>query len=228
MLATPICDYVERYDHLLRHRSAHSAALSAREPSASTLLAGRRIAPSGRSSQQQFVSRLPVQEPDRLEQKDFAVLPLPKIVLSASDYPRLEQVARVAARRGDRSAMFLMAEINRAEIVPDDAHDMRSIVTIGSWITYWTNWGLPRKTVHLVWPEELTSDLAHISILSPLGAALIGLHVGDQMPYFVAGCMNVIRIESVDGFASNVVPLVRAPVLANKDRIDDDPGPTAA
>lgn len=156
------------------------------------------------------------------------MLPLPKIVLSASDYPRLEQVARVAARRGDMSAMFLMAEINRAEIVPDDAPDMRSIVTIGSWVTYWTNWGVPRKTVQLVWPEECTSDLAQISVLSPLGAALVGLHVGAQMPYFVAGCMNVIRIESVAGTASNVVPLLRAPVFAHKDPIDDDPGPTAA
>jgi regulator of nucleoside diphosphate kinase len=156
------------------------------------------------------------------------VLPLPKIVLSASDYPRLEELARVAARRGDRSAMSLMVEINRAEIVPDDARDMRSIVTIGSWVTYWTNWGAPRKTVQLVWPEDRTSDLAKLSVLSPLGAALIGLQVGDQMPYFVAGCMNVVRIESVTGSASNVVPLVRSARLANNDSIDDDPGPAAA
>jgi transcription elongation GreA/GreB family factor len=186
------------------------------------------MAPSGRSSQQQFVSWLPVKEPVRLEQKDRAVLPLPKIVLSASDYPRLEQIARVATRRGDMSAMFLMAEINRAEIVPDDAHEMRSIVTIGSWITYWTNWGVPRKTVQLVWPEECTSDLAQISVLSPLGAALIGLHVGDQMPYVVAGCMNVIRIESVAGAGSNIVPLVGASVFSHKTLTDDDPGPTVA
>jgi transcription elongation GreA/GreB family factor len=157
------------------------------------------------------------------------VLPLPKIVLSNSDYRRLEQLARVAARRGDKSAMFLRAEISRAEIVPDDARDMRSIVTMGSWITYWTNWGVPRKTVQLIWPEERTSDPAQISVLSPLGAALVGLHVGDQMPYFIAGCMNVVRIERVMGSVSNVVPLVRAPVFADNGAIDDDdPGPGAA
>lgn len=153
------------------------------------------------------------------------MLPLPKIVLSASDYPRLEQLARAAAQRGDMSAMFLMGEINRAEIVPGDARCIQSIITMGSWITYWTNWGVPRKTVQLAWPEDCTSDLARISVLSPLGAALIGLHVGDQMPYFVAGCMNVVRIENVAGPESNVVPLFRAPVF---DPIDDDPGPTAA
>ncbi|WOH53313.1 GreA/GreB family elongation factor [Bradyrhizobium sp. sBnM-33] len=156
------------------------------------------------------------------------MLPLPKIVLSVSDHPRLEQLARAAAQQGDMCAMFLMVEINRAEIVPDDTCDTQSIVTIGSWIRYWSNWGAPRKTVQLVWPEDCTSDLAQISVLSPLGAALIGLHVGDQMPYFVAGCMNVVRIESVTGPESNVVPLVRAPVFADNDPIDDDPGPTAA
>lgn len=156
------------------------------------------------------------------------MLPLPKIVLSASDYPRLEQLARVAAQRGDMSAMFLMVEINRAEILPDDAADIGSIVTVGSWITYWTNWGVPRKTVQLVWPEDCKSDLAQISVLTPLGAALIGLHVGDQMPYFVAGCMNVVRIEGVKGGDCNIVPLVRASAFAGDDPIDDGPGPTAA
>jgi len=48
------------------------------------------------------------------------------------------------------------------------------------------------------------------------------------MPFFVAGCMNVVRIEGVTGPESNVVPLVRAPVLANGHPIDDDPGPAAA
>jgi regulator of nucleoside diphosphate kinase len=126
------------------------------------------------------------------------VLPLPAIALTASDYPRLEKLARVAARQGDMDAMFLLVEINRAEIVPDDARDVESIVTIGSWITYWTNWGVPRKTVQLVWPEDSsTSDLAQISVLSGLGAALVGLRVGDRMPYFVAGYMNAVMIESV-------------------------------
>ena len=126
------------------------------------------------------------------------MLPLPAIALTASDYPRLEKLARVAARQGDMDAMVLLVEINRAEIVPDDARDVESIVTIGSWITYWTNWGVPRKTVQLVWPEDSsTSDLAQISVLSGLGAALVGLRVGDRMPYFVAGYMNAVRIESV-------------------------------
>jgi len=153
------------------------------------------------------------------------VLPLPAIALTASDYPRLEKLARVAAQQGDVDAMFLLIEINRAEIIPDDARDAESVVTIGSWVTYWSNWGAPRKTVKLVWPEDRTSDLAWISVLSGLGAALLGLRVGDKMPYFVAGCMNVVRIESVNGSDTNVVPLFTTPARVNDD---PNPGPTAA
>ena len=82
------------------------------------------------------------------------MLPLPAIALTASDYPRLEKLARIAAQQGDMDAMLLLAEINRAEIAPDDAHDFESMVTIGSWVTYLTDWGIPRKTVQLVWPED--------------------------------------------------------------------------
>jgi regulator of nucleoside diphosphate kinase len=88
------------------------------------------------------------------------VLPLPAIALTASDYPRLEKFARAAAQQGDIDAMFLLVEINRAEIVPDDACDAASIVTIGSWVSYLADWGIPRKTVQLVWPEDCSSDLA--------------------------------------------------------------------
>jgi regulator of nucleoside diphosphate kinase len=157
------------------------------------------------------------------------VLPIPAIVLTASDYPRLEKLARVAAQQGDPDAMFLLHELNRAEIVPDDDRDVETVVTIGSWVTYRMNWGVPRKTVQLVWPEDRTSDVAKISVLSGLGAALLGLRVGDQMPYLVAGCMSVFRIESVRRSESNVVQqLFGAPASASPDPADDDPGPTAA
>jgi len=157
------------------------------------------------------------------------MLPLPAIALTASDYPRLEQTARVAAQKGDTDALFLLAEIDRAEIIPDDARDVERIVRIGSWVTYLTDWGAPRRTVQLVWPEDRTSDLAQVSVLSSLGAAMLGLRTGDQMPYYVAGRMKVIRIETVDRAEPKIDPLaslLRGPAFANDD--DDDPGPTAA
>lgn len=94
--------------------------------------------------------------------------------------------------------MFLLMEIDRATIVPDDTPGIESVAMVGSWVTCSANWSVPRKTVELAWPEDGTSDLDRISVLSRLGAALIGLRAGDQMPYFAAGYMNVVRIESVN------------------------------
>ena len=154
------------------------------------------------------------------------MLPLPKIALVASEYPRLEQLARRAAQRGDLDGIFLLGEINRADIVPDEWDDLRSRAIVGSWVTFCTNWGVPRRIVQLVWPEECWSDPARISVLTPLGAALIGLQVGDRMPYFVAGCLNVVRVLNVTRSSPNVVPLF--PANRRSRPLDDDPGPTAA
>ncbi|QOZ79823.1 hypothetical protein XH83_33215 [Bradyrhizobium sp. CCBAU 53351] len=161
-----------------------------------------------------------------MKQKECAVLPLPKIALVASEYPRLEQLARRAAQRGDLDGIFLLGEVNRADIVPDEWDDLRSRVIVGSWVTFCTNWGVPRRIVQLVWPEECWSDPARISVLTPLGAALIGLQVGDQMPYVVGGCLNVVRVLNVTRSSPNVVPLF--PANRRSRPLDDDPGPTAA
>ncbi|MCK1410797.1 GreA/GreB family elongation factor [Bradyrhizobium sp. 76] len=163
-----------------------------------------------------------------MKQKECAVLPLPKIALTSSDYPRLEQLARLAVQKGDLDGIFLMGEINRADIVPDEADNVRPFVTIGSWVTHCTNWGVPRRTVQLVWPEECWSDPACISVLTPLGTALIGLQVGDQMPYFIAGRLNVVRVQSLTPSDSKVVPLFRRGTRRSGNPFDDDPGPTAA
>ena len=153
---------------------------------------------------------------------------LPKISLISSEYPRLERLARVAAEKGDVDAIFLMGEIERAEILPDESSDARSLVTVGSWVTYWINWGFPPRTVQLIWPEEGSSTPVRIPVLSSLGAAMLGLRVGDEMPYFVAGCRNVVRVHDVSRSAPNVIPLLRTGSASAAMLGDDDPGPTAA
>ncbi|WP_426409147.1 GreA/GreB family elongation factor [Bradyrhizobium ganzhouense] len=163
-----------------------------------------------------------------LKQKEFVVQPLPKITLAASDYPRLEKLARVAAQQGDATGIFLAGEIERAKIIPDEASEVASLVTPGSWVTYWINWGVPPRTVQLVWPDECSPDPSRISVLSPLGAALLGLREGDRMPYPVAGCLNLVTVQSVSQSGPNVVPLFPRFTTAGPSSPGDDPGPTAA
>ena len=156
---------------------------------------------------------------------------IPDVTLPASDHRRLERLARAGADQADVDAHFLLNEINRAEVVPDRAARLDSIVTMGSWVTFWIDWGFRRETRQLVYPEDYTSERTQIPVMSPLGAALLGLKVGSEIPFFSAGRTNVVRIERVSRGDPNGV--VRAlfcnPMVKGKKLFDDDdPGPSAA
>ncbi len=83
--------------------------------------------------------------------------------------------------------------------------------------------------MQLVYPEEYRFEDSQIPVLSPLGAALIELYVGSQMPVFAAGRTHIVTVERVSRTEPNVIALLfRAPVHGNEEPIDDDPGPSAA
>jgi regulator of nucleoside diphosphate kinase len=157
---------------------------------------------------------------------------IPDVTLPSSDHRRLERLARAGADQGDVDARFLLSEVNRAEIVPDRAARLDAIVTMGSWVTFWiTCCGFPRETRRLVYPEDYTSERTQIPVMSPLGAALVGLKVGSEIPFFTAGRTNIVRVERVSRGGPNDV--VRAlfckPVVEGQQPFDDnDPGPSAA
>lgn len=153
----------------------------------------------------------------------------PIITMLASDHQRLGRIARAAAKNGDPDALCLMGEINRAKTVADRAARLDSFVTMGSWVTFWTSWGFPRGTMQLVYPEDYRFEGSQIPVLSPLGAALIGLYVGSQMPFFAAGRTHIVTVERVSRTEPDVIALLfQAPVHGNEEPIDDDPGPSAA
>jgi regulator of nucleoside diphosphate kinase len=155
---------------------------------------------------------------------------IPDVTLPASDQRRLERLARAAADRGDVDARFLLSEIKRAEVVPDRAARLDSIVTMGSWVTFWINCGFPRETRQLVYPEDYATERTQISVTSPLGAALLGLKIGSEIPFFTAGRTNVVRIESVSRADPNLVRVLFGnPAFPGERLLDDDePGPSAA
>jgi len=156
---------------------------------------------------------------------------IPDITIPASDHRRLERLARMGAAQGDVDARFLLIEINRAEVVPDRAARLDSIVTMGSWVTFLINWGFSRETRQLVYPEDYTSERTQIPVMSALGAALVGLKVGSEIPFFTAGRTDVVRIERVSRGDPNDVfrILFSNPMVKGKKLFDDDdPGPSAA
>ena len=155
----------------------------------------------------------------------------PTVTLPASDHRRLERLAQRRADQGDVDARFLLSEINRAEVVPDRAAKLDSIVTMGSWVTFRIAWGFPHETRQLVYPEDHTSERTQIPLMSPFGAALVGLKGGSEIPFFTAGRTNVVKIERVSrGDPNDVVrALFSNPEVKGRKLLDDDdPGPSAA
>ncbi len=105
----------------------------------------------------------------------------PPIVLDAAWSDRLEALAAVAMRRGlgpvgDR----LMAEVARATVLPS-AEMPSDVVNIGSEVRFRDEVTGREQTVTLVLPQDVDIDRGRISVLTPVGAALIGLRTGASI-----------------------------------------------
>lgn len=107
---------------------------------------------------------------------------LPKIHLDKSLVDRFEALASAMMRRSPEVGERLMDEIARAKLVaPGKLRD--DIVTIGSEVTY-RDLGTGRlQTVFVVYPEDADIDQHRISVLTPVGVALLGLSPGAAISW---------------------------------------------
>ena len=107
---------------------------------------------------------------------------LPKIHLDKSLVGRLEALASSMMRRSPEVGERLMDEIARAKLVaPDKLHD--DVVTIGSEVTYRDLSSDRMQTVFVVYPEDADIDQHRISVLTPVGVALLGLSPGATISW---------------------------------------------
>jgi regulator of nucleoside diphosphate kinase len=110
----------------------------------------------------------------------------PSIVLTALDRERLFALLADALTTVDiETACFLREEIERADIAPDDIAP-NSVVRLGSNVKFVDHADARIRRVELVFPEE--SQCNHcISVLSPIGSALIGLGPGQSIRWTEQG-----------------------------------------
>ncbi|MGE0152965.1 MAG: nucleoside diphosphate kinase regulator [Reyranellaceae bacterium] len=120
----------------------------------------------------------------------------PSIAICESDHDRLSQLAERSSAGNPAVADILFAELDRARVVPD-GELAPSVVRMGSKLRYRTDAGGSRA-VQLVYPPEADIDAGRISILTPIGAALIGLAPGQSIDWrTVDGRTQVLTVESV-------------------------------
>lgn len=106
----------------------------------------------------------------------------PPLVISNGDYDLIANLALSIKGRLPTLARQLLDEIDRAEIVP--ALDLPpDVVALGSEVEFEDESGGARRTVQLVTPGEADIEQGRISILTSVGAGLIGMAAGAQISW---------------------------------------------
>ncbi|WP_415183270.1 nucleoside diphosphate kinase regulator [Phaeovulum sp.] len=101
----------------------------------------------------------------------------PKIVLCQDTLDRLESMAEGAFQRNPAMADRLLEELGRAQIVAPGKMPA-NVVAIGNDVTYRDEATGIEKTVRLVFPEDADIAAQRISVMTPMGVALLGLTEG--------------------------------------------------
>ena len=124
------------------------------------------------------------------------ILTLPKIVISRDDFETLGNLADIAAPDQKAAADLLQRELQRARIVAPEKLD-RGIVRIAAFVRYRLGAG-PERTVQLVLPYQADIARNRVSVLTLVGAALIGLSHGQSIRFTATdGRSQVLQVMQV-------------------------------
>ena len=111
---------------------------------------------------------------------------LPPITVMEDEAKRLNALASSCAVLYPRVAHFLAQEMERASVVANNS-DLRGVVRMGSQVRYCDDKTGEVRNVVLVYPHEADITLKRISVLTPVGAGLIGLSVGQAIEFETPG-----------------------------------------
>lgn len=122
------------------------------------------------------------------------------IYITKPDHERLTKLIEIAREReGDANRKYLDSleeELERAEVVqqkdiPSDVITMRSTVRLKDLDTS------EEVTYQLMFPTEANFDEGKISVLAPIGTAMIGYRRGDVIEWEVPSGVRRLRVEEV-------------------------------
>jgi len=105
-----------------------------------------------------------------------------RITLSAKDHERLSTLARAAWKRMPGLAAGLSDELGRADILAEGRRSER-VVCMNCEVEFRDDTTGRVQNVKLVYPEDADISKRRVSVLTPIGTALIGLREGDSMTW---------------------------------------------
>jgi regulator of nucleoside diphosphate kinase len=116
----------------------------------------------------------------------------PPIFVAEEDY---EQLSSFAAKSSEPGAALLREELARATLVSDAASAM--FVRLNARVEFADLKSGRVRTVTLVDPAHADMDQARLSVLTPVGAALLGLRPGDTFRWAVGGRPRALTVNRV-------------------------------
>ncbi len=109
-----------------------------------------------------------------------------ELLIVERDFMRLASLAR---------GKELAEELDRATVIPAERMP-RDVVRMHSRVTYVDEHSGERRDVELVFPDEVDVTLGRISVLAPVGSALLGLQEGQGIEWlFPDGHVRRLRVE---------------------------------
>ena len=122
--------------------------------------------------------------------------PRPALVISRTDCDRLEALLEKRLPPGVQ-VDALRDELARAEVV--EPGDMPAdVITMNSTARFVDEHNGAEHEITLAWPHEMDGSRDKVSILAPVGSALLGLRVGDRIEWPVPGGRTLtLRVLSI-------------------------------
>jgi len=106
----------------------------------------------------------------------------PTLHIAAEEHERLIGLAQAHLKRFPEAAERLLAEADRAVVLPADRLP-RGVVTMGSYVEFRDEESGDVRCVQLVYPGEADIAQGRISVMTLIGAALIGLSAGQSITW---------------------------------------------
>jgi regulator of nucleoside diphosphate kinase len=121
----------------------------------------------------------------------------PHITLSSLDLDRIEALLAVVPASAFPGKADLQAELDRADVVEPEQIPP-NVVTMNSTVNFVITETGKDFRLTLVYPRDMDGSADRVSIFAPVGSALLGLSVGDELAWPGPGGKTMtVRVKDV-------------------------------